>query len=663
MRLWRVQSRGVPLNKFTAAYLAAAAVLAGTSAHADDLDQLAPRPDVAGTHAATAVADVVVTANRTVQELNRVAASITVLDQAAIERAQTPAIAELLTQTPGVAYSRNGGIGGVGSVYIRGAEGHHTVILVDGVKLNDPSTTQGGFNFGNLTVGDTARIEVLRGAQSTLWGSQAIGGVVNIITAAPSTPFEGNLLAEAGARGTTQFRAGVGGASDHLNWRLAASRYDTDGLSAQSIGTEKDGFTNNTVSGRVDLKITDAISLDLRSSWNDSTGDYDGWNGDSREYAETEELVAYGGLNISLMEGRFLNRLAYSYTETERQFYNPDNAIQTNTFDSIGKNKRFEYQGSFAFTDDLNATFGFESERAQMRSRSPSDFAPNPAYNLGRADQDSVYGQVQWTTLPGLTLTAGVRYDDHAQYGDHTTGQLAAAWVINDGATTLRAGWGQGFRAPGLYELYSDYGNLALQPETFDAWEAGIEHRFGNKAALGVTYFAREADNEIRYRGCSAGATDPLCLVNGNQRWGYYDNIQKTEAQGVEVFGRWSPITALTFSGNYSWTDARNASGVNDGKRLARRPEHMANLSADYHFSQGLNTGVSVRYAGKAFDSESNAVALDDYTLVDLRVSYAVRQGVELYGRIENLFDTDYETVRGFGTAGRGAFGGVRLRF
>lgn len=649
------------MNRTAFAALAAASLLAAAPSYAADVaDQRAAAPDVAGRAGATAVEDVVVTANRSAQPIERVGASVTVLTQAAIEARQTTAVAELLAQTPSVNYSRNGGPGTVTSLRIRGAEGHHTVVLIDGVKLNDPSSTQGGFDFGNLLIGDASRIEVLRGAQSTLWGSQAIGGVVNIVTTEPTEAFQGSLDAEAGARGTTYFRGGVGGANERLSWRLAASRYSTDGYSAYAAGTEKDGYDNTGLSGRLNLKITDAVSVDLRSVWSSGRVDLDAWNGDSRDYGKTQELVAYAGLNFDLLDGRFRNRIGYAHTDTDRRNFNPDNKIQTLTFDAKGQNRRWEYQGVFAVTEALNATFGVEHEKSEMKSRSLGDWNPNAAYGRGEAELNSVYGQIQWTVLDGLTLTGGLRYDDHAQYGDNLLGQVAAAWSLNDGATVLRASWGQGFRAPGLYELYSEYGNLDLQPEESDSWEIGVEQRLFDRAVVSATYFQRDSDNEIDYGYCLPGDAHPMC---GQPYGGYYQNIQKAEAKGVELIGRFDVTERLHLNANYTWTDAKNAVGEHEGKRLRRRPEHMGNLAADYDWAFGLKTGLSVRYVGESFNDLANAVKVDAFTLVDLRASYPIDENLEVYGRIENAFDEEYQTVLGYGTAGRGVFGGVRVRF
>ena len=245
------------MNKIAYACISAASLLAAMPANA----QTAAAPDAS----AAPVGDVVVTANRTAQRMDRVGSSIAVLTEEAIEAKQTVAVVDLLASTPGVSFTSNGGMGKATSLNIRGSENQHTVVLIDGVKLNDPSSTQGGFNFGNLMVGSIARIEVLRGAQSTLWGSQAIGGVVNVITAQPKAPLEGSIDAEGGSYSTAMVRAGIGGAGDQLSWRLSASQLQTSGFSAFAAGAEADGYRNLGLSGRLNYAFTDAVSVDLRA--------------------------------------------------------------------------------------------------------------------------------------------------------------------------------------------------------------------------------------------------------------------------------------------------------------------------------------------------------------------------------------------------------------
>ena len=289
----------------TSAAALAVAVLTSTAAFADER---APTPDAAGAEAANPISELVVTAARGPQEAAKVGQSVTVLNQAEIQASQQVLVSDLISRTVGVAYSRNGGPGGITTIRIRGAEGDQTVAVVDGVKINDPSAPGGGYNFANLLTGDVARIEILRGAQSTLWGSQAIGGVVNIVTAEPTRALEGGLQAEAGTNNSYYVRGAAGGISDHLVWRLSASRDETDGVSSYAKGAEDDGHRVTAFSGRARVIASAALSLDLRAVYTKSRNDFDGFPppvyafADSPQYGEMEELVAYAGLNIALLD-------------------------------------------------------------------------------------------------------------------------------------------------------------------------------------------------------------------------------------------------------------------------------------------------------------------------------------------------------------------------
>lgn len=619
----------------------------------------------------TDIGELVVTATRNPQPIERIGQSITVVSPQEIRSSQATVVSDLLATTPGVSFSRNGGVGGSTALRIRGAESDHTVVIIDGVKLNDPSSTGGGYNFSNLLAGDIDRIEVLRGAQSTLWGSQAIGGVVNIVTRQPTEPFEGDLSAEIGSRDTTYLRGGVGGKSDRVAWRIAGGRYRTDGVSTFAPGAEKDGYANTGLTARALMTLTDTVSIDLRGVWSKGRNDFDGFPpptfsfNDSREYGRTEELVVYAGLNFDLLDGALTNRIAYGYTRTDRDNFNPDQPVTAVTFDAAGENRRWEYQGVWTVSEAWTATFGAETEDAEMRTASPSEFTPNPIPGVGKAGIDGAYLQVQGEVAKGLTLTAGVRRDEHDTFGGKTLGQVAAAWSLNDGATVLRASFGQGFKAPTLFHLFSEYGNLGLEPEQANSWDASLTQRFlDNRLVVSATWFQRETENQIDFFSCASTTTNPLCFRNGVRRSGVYDNVAQTKAHGLELEGK-ALLGALTLEANYTWTDTENDSpgNVNRGKKLTRRPDHQANLKAVYAWENGGEVSGAIRHVGEAFDNTGNTYVLRSYTLVDLRASWPVTDKVDLYGRIENALDEEYETTRNYGTVGRGAYVGVRARF
>jgi len=617
------------------------------------------------------VEELVVVATRSPQRADRIGQQVTVIKQAELEARQAVVVSDLLVETPGVALSRNGGVGGVTALRVRGAETDQTLVVVDGVKLNDPSGPGGGYNFANLMAGDIARIEVLRGAQSTLWGSQAIGGVVNVVTAEPTSAFGGQASVEGGSQGTGYARAAVGGKTERLDWRLAGGAFTTDGVSAFRQGREKDGYRNTGLSGRAKLALTDAAALDVRAVWSKARSEFDGFPpplyafADDPEYGTTEEFVGYAGLNFDLAGGRLKNRVAYGYTDTDRTNFNPLQAVTTRTFVSAGTNRRWEYQGVLSLPHDWQATFGAETERSSMRSASPSSFAPNPAAATAHVGLDSLYAQLIGQVAPGLTITAGLRHDSHDTFGDHDLGQLAAAWSLDDGATVLRASFGQGFKAPTLYQLYSPYGNTALRPEKADGWDAGVEHHLGvARAVVSAAWFQRDTTDQIDFVSCTAASAPALCSPGGIARFGYYGNIARAKAHGIELSAQ-ATLGGVDLDANYTWTHAENDSpgSPNRGKFLVRRPEHQANLTASYAWPGGPTTSATVRYVGGSFDNAANTYRLKAYTLVDLRASWPLNDRIQVYGRVENAFDQSYETTRSYGARGRGAYLGLRASF
>lgn len=608
---------------------------------------------------------IIVTATRTPVAIDRIASSITVLDKDAIDTAQDISVSDLLARTPGISIARNGGFGTTTALRIRGAESDQTVVVIDGVKLNDPSSTGGGYNFGTMLMGDIDRIEVLRGPQSILWGSQAIGGVVNIVTAAPEGPFSANIDVEAGSRETLSARAGIGGANGPVRWRLGGYTFTTQGISTLANGSEADFFRSTGLNGQVEVTLTDDVSADLRAYWTRGRGGRDGFDPisfaptDTPEYGTTDEFVGYAGLKFAIFDGRLKNRVGYGRTEIDRDDYNPAMANEK-TFESVGRNERFEYQGSFDIAKGWFATFGAEHEKSRFESASPPF-----SRDGGKTDITSFYAQLTGEVLSGLNLSGGIRHDDHATFGGKTLFSAGAAWSLESG-TIFRASYGEGFKAPTLYQLFSEYGNLALAPERAKGWEAGIEQRLFNDAlVVGATWFERTARDQIDYMSCFVNPADPLCVVPGTTtpRFGYYSNTADTRTRGVELAAA-ARLGTLSLTGNYSWMKSENRSeGQYFGNWLRRRPRETANVAADYIWSFGLVTGAAVRWSGKTFEDEANTVRLDDYTLVDLRAEYPIGEGLTLFGRVENLFDEQYQTVINYGTFGRSVYAGIRARF
>ena len=627
-------------------------------------------PDAsAATISPSSINQVVVTATRVEQPLSSVSASITVIEASDVRRSQKTATSDLLATTAGVAVARNGGLGTTTSLRIRGAETDHTVVLIDGVKLNDPSSTGGGYNFANLLNGDVSRIEVLRGPQSTLWGSQAIGGVVNIVSTLPTGPLSFHVGAEGGSRNTLGLTARAEAGDERLSWRAGGNYLTTDGISVFDEdlgGKEDDGFRSIGWNARGILQLTDNMAAELRTNWSKDRVGFDSALApsftlrDTHDYGNTEEIVSYAGLNVDAFDQRLHHRIGFSYTGTERKFYDPDSSVPV-TFDASGRNKRWEYQGTLQVTDAIQTVFGLESEHSDLDTKSPTVAVPRPVALDRSVRIDSAYLQAQVSPIEALTLSAGLRHDDHDTFGGNTTAQTGLAWSVTE-STLLRASYGEGFKAPTLFNLFSQYGNPALRPEEAEGWDAGVTQKLLNgTVTAAAVYFKRDTDNMIDFVSCF-GSTTTGCRAQPD---GYYDNIQKATAEGIELELSASIAQHLSISGNYTTLRSENAvrGSANFGRMLPRRPRETANAEVTYDWPIGLQTTVAVQRVGHSFDNAANTFELKPYTLVDLRASYTLSDKLELYGRIENLFDENYETIRNYGTVGRGAFFGARQSF
>lgn len=607
---------------------------------------------------------IIVTANRIATPVSQVGLSVSVISEADLKRLQSVSITDALRSVPGLSSARNGGVGTVSSVFIRGAESSHTVTLIDGVKINDPSTPAGGFDFGRLLAGNVERIEIVRGPQSVLWGSQAIGGVVNIIAHKPDGDTRGTLSAEYGYRNTAELIGNGAVQFGPVALSGGALYYRTDGISAfneERGASERDGNEQIGANANIRVTLSESLSLDARGWYSRSKTDLDGFLpdfsfGDTDQYNRTREIVGYAGLNWSVLDGRWSNRFAYTITDTDRRDYDPD-AMPQKQFDGAGRNERAEYQGTLTLSEAWNMVFG--AEREWSRYSSSSDYGFGASAESGRARLTSFYGQLNAMPVAGLSAAIGVRHDDHDSFGGHTTFAANAAYTPNEGNSIIRASYGEGFKAPSLYQLHSQYGNLDLKPESAKSWDIGfVQKGLDGAVEIGATWFHRKTRNLIDYVNCAGfGDPSPLCNFAFD---GFYDNVTRAKAEGVEVELKARPVAALTASFNYSYVKSRDLDADRD---LARRPRHKAYASVDYQWPFGLSTGASITHVGDSFDSPFSTTRNKDYVLTDIRASYPITEQIELYGRIENLFDSDYETVANYGSAGRAGYAGIRVGF
>ena len=589
--------------------------------------------------------DIVVLATGFAQARDETGQAIAVIDRARIEDLQSVSVADALRTVPGVAVVQRGPVGSQTSLFLRGGNSSQTLVLIDGVKVNDPSSPNAAFDFGSLLSGNTGRIEVLRGPNSIVWGSQAMGGVVNIESARPASGFAATAAVEDGYADSLVARAGLSGGTGPIEASFGATHYRSDGISAMTGGSERDPSRITALNGRLKLQLAQGIALDLRGYYTDARIHFDSaFSGGANALgvADNTQFVGYAGLNFDLAGGRWRNRVAYSRTHLDRVGTDPV-VFSFNNYVVEGAIDRFEYRTSYDLADVASLTGGVEHERIRASTS-------YEGFDADRADDKVTGAYLQLTLRPvtGLTLAGGARHDDYSDYGGHTTLGGNLAYTPNGGATLLRATYGEGFRAPTLTEGKPPYGNSALKPETARNVDIGIEQSLLDGAVrASVTWFNRRSTNLIVYSFAT----------------GQSENIGKAEAEGFEFGLAVVPTPRLRVAANFTITDAFNRSGANAGKRLELRPQHVGYASVDWDSPFGLKLGADLRLAGDSFDNAANTVRLDGYAVASLRAALPVTEGIELYGRVENLFDASYVTVAGYSTFGRAGYAGVRARF
>ncbi|MBY9068186.1 TonB-dependent receptor [Hyphomonas sp. WL0036] len=582
---------------------------------------------------------VIVEGSRLGQTATEVGSSVSIISAQDLEKLDFDFALDAVATAPGVTINQNGAFGGSASVRIRGASSGQTLVLIDGVPVGDPSTTDGSFNFAYLDTANIERIEVLKGPQSTLWGSNAIGGVVSVVTRQPETGFGGSAFAEYGSFNTFRGGASIEGANEAGDFRFSASGITTDGLSKadkKNGNSEDDAYESATVSAKGGLNLPNSARLQATILYNQAESEYDRFSSgaqgsvaDGDEVTENETLSGNVSLKLPLMDGRFENLFLIGYSDITRE--NFTNGAQS--YFAEGDRTLYRYQGTFAINDANKVSFGAEREETTA--------------NGDAASIDGLFALYELKPGENLTLTAGVRQDDDNRFGSETTARVAAAWSVTDGVT-IRSSWGQGFKAPSLFQttyICTFCGlsepNADLKPETSEAFDIGLEWRSADgRAAAGVTYFDQDTENLIDF-SYTAG----------------YDNIARVESKGVELFASYVLASWLSVSGNYTYIDAEDG----DGNELTRLPEHSGNVSLAFDPDGPFSGAVLVRYNGD--EANTNGTTLKGWTRVDLTGRYAINERVELYGRVENLFDKHYQQILGYGTPGLSGSVGIRLRY
>jgi vitamin B12 transporter len=583
-----------------------------------------------------------VTANREATPLAKSGSAVTVITRDDIEKTQATAVIDVLRTVPGVQVSQYGGPGKQAAVRLRGAPAHHTLVLIDGMEVADTSSAQQSYDFGHLMVTDIERIEVLRGPQSTLYGADAIGGVVHIITRKGKGALQGRAALEIGSFNTQNLMLAASGAADKIDYAVSVNGYRSNGFNIahhSPASDEDDGYKNITLNTRFGAQLSENVRIDTALRYMHSDVETDAWvsgrAADSNDEMRKKELAARAALTFDTFGKTLQHVLAVNHTMARRDGYTT-NDQRTWFYD--GWKDKLEYQGTWRRYQGHTVVFGMESE---------TEFAETgPEFGKGQDDSvtsNGFYGNYLAEITDDATLSAGVRVDAHQDYGTNFTYRLTGSYAFPAYGMRLHSSVGTGFRAPSLFELYDPtYGNAALDPEKSLGFDFGVAGAFLNdKLHTDITLFHTRTTNLIQWAASG------------------YTNVGKTLAKGIEAQVQADILPTLSIDATYTYTNAKN---TQTDQSLARTPDHTASVGVTYWALDDLETQLRWRGASNTRDSATNN-KIGGYGVFDVKARYLLNDHIALKGRVENLLDKRYEEYDTYATSGVAVYAGVDVAF
>ena len=580
--------------------------------------------------------EIVSTASRWEESAQSVPQDMTVITHAEIQQKGVPFVADLLRLQADLQVVQKGGPGTQASLFMRGGSSSQVLVLVDGIKINSPST--GAADLSGLLTTDIERIEIIKGPQSTLYGSEALAGVVNIITKKGTGKLKTDLSVEGGSFSTIKTAGSLSGGTDNLNYRLSATYLDTDGIPIAKNGTEPNGYTNKSVSARLGASPTDNSTLEFNLRYGANKTQLDNFvygigPVDTRDYNQDREnyLIAVAGKIYPWEE--YEQSLSLSLLQDDLKSTDPVTAY--NNYRIKTTTRLLDWQHTLEL-QPLTVTGGFAFRHESANNEGSFDESINNRAGYLNAKL-AVLEEV-------LILNAGVRYDNHSTFGDAVTYRTGLLYHLKALQMRFKANIGSGFRAPSLNELYYPfYGNLDLKPEKSTGYDIGLEQDlFDKKLTIGATWFSQ------RYRN----------LIQTNFATFTADNIGKARTDGVELKATAQPLDTLKVTVAYTWLDAINK---DTGAFLPLRPRNKFTSSLDYIIAK-LTLICEYQYVSKRYDNSFKR-DMSPYALVNLKSSYALTKNLAVFARIDNLLDKSYEETTNYGTPGISAYGGIKVSF
>ena len=627
---------------------------------------------------------IVVSASRSEESISRSGSSVSVVSNEAIEKHSSKGMADVLRGVAGVEVREAGGIGSTASVSIRGANPGQTLVLIDGIRIGDPSSTDGAVDFGNLAVTDVERIEVLRGPQSALYGSDAMGGVINIITRRGDGPPKYAASVEGGSYGTIHSRASVSGSADQLKYAFAIDGLHSDGFARYGYRINRpltlaDGVTplpklpwgdptnRGGASGRISYRLSDSATFEFGLSGYGNAIRFDNSFAfvptnvfNARNHSNATLLQGYGRLTSLAFDGALQNQFSVFGNLTDRTIAQTEGCFDLffTAFDCRsgyrGSRRGAEYQGDLKLGLFGLVIFGARTETEFARTS--QDPAPAGTFTAINAQQtiNSAFAQHRVTLGERLDLSLGGRIDVVSGGPTFATWRATASYRLLETQTRLHASIGTGAKAPSLFQRFSQYGNPALIAEESLGGDAGIEQKLlDGRLVLDITAFSNRYKNLIGF--------DVVASCSPAQIFGCYYNVGRALTRGIEVSGDFV-IVPDTWKARATYTYLQSTNLLTNAP-LYQRPRNQAAASLVFTGLSNFEAEGRVTFVGPRLDFATPAVRLGSYAKWDLLASYKVDQRLTVFARLENLTNARYEEVYSFGVAGRSIFGGLRVNW
>ncbi|HTK88275.1 MAG TPA: TonB-dependent receptor [Nitrospiraceae bacterium] len=609
------------------------------------------------------VEDVIVSATKTPLPARQVTSAVEVITGEEMQRRKIKTVVDALRLAQGVVAFSNGGPGTLAQVRMRGANSAQTMVVLDGTIMNSP--TDSAFDFANLTAENIERIEILRGAQSMLWGSDAIGGVINIITKRGTEKPTISSFLEYGSFATIREGAQASGAKGPIDFSMSVSRWDTSNFSAVDYrrgAAEKDGFHNWQASSKLGVTLPKDGRLEFSLRWWNSDVNLDSAFGNTAfdvfGSKQTSRNLTLSGKYEQPITSWWSQKLTLAQTD-QRILFTSGTLQRELTTGIVSQpfpfpsdisivNHRLEWQHNFQIAKPLLLTAGYQFRDGQGNAGS-SFGIDQPKRGL---TSNAGFTEAQVNIRERLFMTAGVRQDSYNVFGDATTYRVTAGYLIPEIGTKFRGSYATGFRAPSLNELFfQNFGNPNLRPEKSKSMDAGIEQSlFKDRLHINVGYFWNHFTDQIINVSSTTCPPDTFGFCP--------QNIQQSKSQGWEAGFQLALLKNLTLKGQYTNTLTKDLS---TGFRLPRWPLHQASLIAGYQPIERLLMNVEYRYVGSRFNDTENTQRMSAFGVVNAQVTYDVTKQFQVYGRVDNLFNERYEEILFFGTPIRSVYGGIKV--